>query len=176
MKITARWATLVRGRRQKPLRGGWVSRRCHPRLERLEDRVAPAAIPLSFDSGPVVHTSGKLTTPNQVDLYAVRLNTDDQFTADVNAQRQGSPLHAALQLFDGNGVPLTTTDTSIGGDPHLTFSVPVSGTYYVGVSSTDTPTGLYSLSVNDLLARFVNASLLNTNGQPLPGMLTGGQP
>ena len=51
-------------------------------------------------------------------------------------------------------------------------------TYYPtssGSGSNGTTTGLYSLSVTDLLARFVNATPLNSSGQ-VQGTLTGGQP
>jgi len=168
-----------------------------PRLERLENRIAPSydplltALPLSFAGGPVVHASGTLTMSSQVDLYSVTLNAGDQLTVDVNAQRQGSSLEAALRLFDANGVSLPATDTSNGGDPELSCSVPVAGTYFVGVSSSGdvaydpttggnringSTTGLYSLSVTDLLARFVNAISLNSSGQVLQGTLTGEQP
>ncbi len=170
-------------------------RRFRPALERLEERLPPAhdtlntAVALSFAAGPVAQVSGTLNTANQVDLYAVTLHQGDQLTAAINAQQQGSSLQAALRLFDSNGVALSAT-TSSGGDPQLTFSVTVSETYYIGVSGSGdvsydptasgsgnggSTTGLYSLSVTDLLARFVNATPLGNNGQ-VQGTLTGGQP
>ncbi len=168
-----------------------------PRLERLEDRITPSqdtlatALPLSFAVSPVAQVSGTLTTANQVNLCSVQLSAGDQLTASIDAQRQGSSLQAALRLFDSSGVALSATASSTGSDPQLTYSVTVSGTYYVGVSSlgdaTYNPTtsgsgsggnstGLYALSVNDLLARFVNATPLNSGNQVLQGALTGGQP
>ena len=168
-----------------------------PRLEWLENRLAPAvhdtlntALQISFAASPVAQVSDTLTTANQVDLYAVTLHQGDQLTAAINAQQQGSSLQAALRLFDSSGTELPATASSNGGDPQLTFSVPGSGTYYVGVSSSGdvtysptssgsgshgTTTGLYSLSVTDLLARFVNAIPLSSFGQ-VQGTLTGGQP
>ncbi len=170
-----------------------------PRLERLEERLPPAqdtlatAFPLSFAASPVAQVSGTLTSTNQVDLYkAVNLSAGDQLTASINAQQQGSSLEAALRLFDSSGaaVALATYNPS-SGDPQLTYNVTVSGTYNVGVSSAGdvnydptaggsgtngTSTGLYSLSITDLLARFVNAPSLGNGNQELHGTLSHGQP
>jgi len=196
MQLLRPWQRLLTRmlwRRQDRCVRSWHLR---PQLERLEERLPPAhdtlntALPLSFAASPVAHTSDTLNTANQVDLYAVTLSQGDQFTAGVNAQQQGSSLEADLLLFDCSGAELPATDTSNSGDPQLTYSVTGSGTYYVGVSSlgdvTYNPTvsgsgsngnstGLYSLSVTDLLARFVNAIPLNSSGQ-VQGMVTGGQP
>jgi hypothetical protein len=167
-----------------------------PVLERLEARLPPAAhdvlgtaLPLSFAAGPVAHTSGKLTSPNEVDLYSVVLHQGDQLIASINAQQQGSLLHAALRLFSSDGAELPATLSSTGGDPQLTFAVPTAGTYFVGVSSSGDvsydPTtsgtgsngksiGLYFLSATDLLSRFVTASDLGSGGQALSGTLASG--
>jgi hypothetical protein len=185
---------LVQQSRQRSVR--WCFYR--PQLERLEGRLAPAAhdtlstaLPLSFAVSPVAQASEVLSTANQVDIYAVALHQGDQLTAAIDAQQQGSPLQAALRLFDSSGAELPATDSSSNyGDPQLTFSVPTSGTYFVGVSSAGdsgysptisgsgsngTSTGLYSLNVTDLLARFVNAEPLSAKGQILTGSLTPGQ-
>ncbi len=166
------------------------------RLERLEERLAPAhdtlgtALPLSFAAGPVAQASDTLSTANQVNLYAVTLHQGDLFTAALNAQQQGSSLQAALRLFDSTGAALPAVVSSTGGDPQLNFLVPLSGTYYVGVSSSGdvgyaptssgsgsggSSTGFYALRVTDLLARFVDATALNPVGQ-VNGVLIGGQP
>ena len=85
---------------------------------------------------------------------------------------------------------LPAVDTTNMGDPELTYMVVSTGTYYLGVSSSGdvtydptvsgdhasgSSTGLYALSVTDLLARFVNATPLSGSGN-VPGKLTGGQP
>src|SRR6202011_5945778 len=43
-----------------------------------------------------------------------------------------------------------------------------STTYFVGVSSSGNSTGIYALTVTDLAARFVTASVLSGTGQELP--------
>ena len=112
----------------------WAGQVRRPYTERLEDRLAPAAhdtlataLPLSFVASPVAQVSGTLSTANQVDLYSVTLHQGDQLTAAINAQQQGSPLNAALRLFDSSGAELPATDSSNGGDPQLTFTITGSG-------------------------------------------------
>jgi FG-GAP-like repeat/Bacterial pre-peptidase C-terminal domain len=189
--------TLARIRPSRPFRSV-RARYFRPALERLEDRLSPAvhdtlgtAIGVSFNASPHALVSGTLAGANDVVLYAVTLTQGDLLTAAINAQQQGSPLQATLRLFDGSGAALSPTANSNGGDPGFTFSVLATGTYYVGVSSygdaaydpnttgsgsNGASTGLYSLSVSDLLARFVTATPLNGTGQVLPGTLTGNQP
>ena len=89
-------------------------------LEILESRICfsgdtlATAMPLSFAASPVAQVSDTLTTANQVDLYAVTLHQGDQLTAAINAQQQGSPLQAALRLFDSSGTELRATASSKG--------------------------------------------------------------
>jgi hypothetical protein len=133
----ARWFRLNKGRKR---------RRCRPRLcvERLEDRTAPAghtiatATTLTFDAFSQAQVSGFLASPNQVDLYAVQLSTNDQYgdqiTASVDAQGAGSGLQSVLRVFNAQGQQVALSDP-LAGDPSLTFQPAVSGTYYLGISS-----------------------------------------
>src|SRR5262249_405873 len=143
MRVAGWWQRLL-GLFRRPPSGRKRLRRLYhlPRLEWLEERGTPhhdtltPAPPLSFAAPPVARGAGLLNSANPGALFAVTLNAGDQVTADVNAQRQGSLLDAALRLFDGNGVELASNDNSNGLDPLLSSSVTASGTYYVGVSSS----------------------------------------
>src|SRR5262249_39201063 len=104
--------------------------------------------------------------------------------------QQGSNLNAALRIFNSQGTQVSLFNIS-RSDPVLSYLAPSSGTYFVGVSSVGDvsydpltggnhrnggSTGMYSLSVNDLLARFVIASPLGNGDQVVQGTLTAGQP
>ncbi len=133
--------TRVRWRRQGRCVRSWQRRL---QLEQLERRLPPAvhdtlatAIHVSFHGGQSALFSGDLTNANQVDLYAVTLAAGQQVTANVSAQRLGSPLNAALRIFNAVGRQLTLdADGRIGLDPVLSYDARTTGTYYIGVSST----------------------------------------
>ncbi len=63
-----------------------------PRLERLENRLAPAAVDTRTTAISLTFTSnqaqarGDLLSANQVDLYAVSLQVGDEVAVDVSAQ------------------------------------------------------------------------------------------
>ncbi len=112
------------------------------RLEQLEDRLAPAAhdtlataLPLLFDASRQALVSGTLAG-NQIDLYAVSLNSGDEVFAAASAQVPGSTLDSYLRVFDSNGQPFAFDDDS-GSNRNalLAFRADTAGTYYVGVSS-----------------------------------------
>jgi hypothetical protein len=97
------------------------------------------------------------TNPNDVALYRIELTPDHsrwRLGVEVSAQRQGSPLDAALTLFSAQGQPLATAELGrrdAPRDPYL-FAGLTPGTYYVGVSGTgNLPTrpGGYSLVTGD---------------------------
>src|ERR1700726_4487111 len=76
-------------------------------LERLENRLAPAshdtlgsAIALRFDTNQQSQVAGMLADANQVDLYAVQLQSGDLLTAEVQAYTPSNPLNSGLRVFD----------------------------------------------------------------------------
>ncbi len=77
--------------------------------------------------------------PQAVALYKIVLTPDHtrwRLGLEVTAQRDGSPLNAALTLFDAQGHPLATAESgraTAPRDPFL-FAGLAPGTYYVGVS------------------------------------------
>ncbi|HEV8058485.1 MAG TPA: FG-GAP-like repeat-containing protein, partial [Gemmataceae bacterium] len=161
-------------------------RRRRPYLEWLETRTLFSVSPLSaaptlvFNSLNVAQATHFLSSPGEVDLYRVKLEAGDTIEAGISAQDSGnqagagftftfpgfgtqgtSALSSLLRVFDAFGTPLALDDQQ-GGDPSLTFQVPLGGDYYVGVSSapnvnynpnlpgSDTAggtTGLYTLGV-----------------------------
>src|SRR5271156_5444672 len=91
--------TRMRWRRQGRCVRSWQRL---PQLEQLEDRLPPAAhdtlataIPVSIHGSQPALFSEDITSANDVDLYAVTLQAGQQVTANVSAQRLGSPLNAA---------------------------------------------------------------------------------
>ncbi len=90
--------------------------------------------------GAVVGQLDLAADPSAVALYRFTLPAggDWRLGAEVDAQRNGSPLDAALTLFDPNGQVLSTADfgrPDFPLDPYL-FAGLKPGTYYLGVSST----------------------------------------
>ena len=93
--------------------------------------------------GGLVSVPGSLdlaSDPQAVGLYKVRV-PDGQFWRlglEVDARRIGSPLDAAVTLFDANGQPIAADDNGrpdFPTDPYL-FQGVGPGTYYVGVSAS----------------------------------------
>ncbi len=93
--------------------------------------------------GPVVQSvAGRLdfaSNPSAVALYKIELPPSQrlwQLGLEVTAERQGSPLDAALTLFNDQGQPVATVEDGrydAPTDPYL-FEGLKPGTYYVGVS------------------------------------------
>ena len=113
-------------------------------LEHLESRnlwtadtlgTAAALSFLPFGTGFVAHSSGFLSSPNQVDLYKLsQLQVSDQVSLAVNTQNPASGLESVLRVFDATGKKVALDDQE-GGDPSLTFQAATAGDYFVGVSS-----------------------------------------
>ena len=110
----------------------------------LSDAVALGAI------GPSpVAVAGKLdftTNPSAVNLYQITLPAGHFYRlgAEVSAQRDGSPLDAALTLFDARGNAISSDDLGrpdAPNDPFL-FAGVKPGTYYLGVSGSGDLPGL----------------------------------
>jgi len=72
-----------------------------------------------------------------VDLYAINLVAGAVLTIDVDARSlsPASPLDSFVRLFNAAGSQLASNDDSGDSrDSYLVFTVPTTGTYYVGVS------------------------------------------
>jgi hypothetical protein len=76
--------------------------------------------------------------PGAVMLYKFTLPAGHhwRFGAEIDAQRDGSPLRSALALFDGQGRLITTANIGRADAPHdpYLFSGLDGGTYFIGVS------------------------------------------
>jgi hypothetical protein len=86
------------------------------------------------------------TNPLTVQLYKFTLTPDHfwRVGAEISAHRIGSPLNAALTLFDADGHPIKSSvlgRPDAPGDPYL-FSGLSAGTYYLGVSADVNRPGL----------------------------------
>src|SRR5205823_3256471 len=97
-------------------------RQARPRLELLENRLAPAAhdtlstaLTLTFDRSQQAQAVGALAAPNQVDLYAIPLQAGSEVAADVRSQSQGSPA-SCLRIFDETGRQLAFQENTGGLD------------------------------------------------------------
>ncbi len=81
-----------------------------------------------------------------VDLLEFQFTAGTRVIIDIDAALNGSPLDAMLRLFDvsGNELAFSDDDPAPGEpftlDPYLQFVIPVTGTYYIGVSAFDNRT------------------------------------
>ena len=112
-----------------------------PRLERLEDRLPPAAhdtlasaIPVPFDANQRAQVSDTLADPNQVNLYGLQLHAGDEVVADVTDQSLGNPA-SCLRIFNSAGQQLAVQANTGTLDTQQPFDASENGAYYVGVSS-----------------------------------------
>ena len=71
-----------------------------------------------------------------VDLMELNLNAGDVVDMTVNAESIGSGLNAYIRVFDAVGNELDFSDDVNGTDPMLTFTIPSTGTYYLGISDS----------------------------------------
>ena len=120
---------------------------------------------LATCTDPPISHSGAITSPSQVDYYAVDLMADQFFTIDVDTEKIGYPLDSILHVFDAARKLIAVSDESlivpasdpassaagqnISPDPYLEMTVDVDGTYYLAISA-ETPglgadTGSYTL-------------------------------
>jgi subtilisin family serine protease len=75
---------------------------------------------------------------SDVDLFAVQLVAGAVLTIDISARQQAvsSTLDSFVRVFDGTGRVVASNDDFGGSlDSYLSFVVPATGTFYVGVSS-----------------------------------------
>ena len=99
--------------------------------------------PLLFDNGAVPHTTVQLVMDaGQVEYFSIFLNAGQTITVDMDNSGQGQ-VDAIVDIVSGAGVVLATDDDSLtteGGlgstsatDPFLTYTAPVSTTYYIQI-------------------------------------------
>jgi len=83
---------------------------------------------------PGVIANGRLAKGNDVDVYALRLETGTQLVAEVEANRTlGSPMDGVLQVTDALGFVLAQNDDAPGLDPRIVFTAPRDGTYRIRI-------------------------------------------
>jgi hypothetical protein len=97
----------------------------------------PATAQVTTGGGPLTAITGTIDTPNDVDMFAIRITSPSTFSATTVGQ-PGTHFDTQLFLFDSNGrgveanddvstTNLRSTLTSIGALP--------SGIYYLAISS-----------------------------------------
>jgi hypothetical protein len=95
--------------------------------------------------------AGAVQAPLDVDVFRFDGAAGQQVVCEVLAARLGSPLDAALTLYDANGGVLATGDDSADGrDPVLTVTLPRSGPYFLALFDADDrggPSHVYRLLV-----------------------------
>lgn len=78
-----------------------------------------------------------IVTPRDYDLFRFHARQGETLVFDVLARRAGSDLDAALAVLDERGKELDFIDDFyIHKDPHLAFTAPRSGDYFVQVSGS----------------------------------------
>ncbi|MEZ6145194.1 MAG: PPC domain-containing protein [Planctomycetaceae bacterium] len=76
--------------------------------------------------------NGQLGKSEDVDTFAVNLESGQTFIASVDAHRTlGSPMDPVLQLLSPRGFVIEQVDDHHGNDPRIVFTAQQSGTYYV---------------------------------------------
>jgi hypothetical protein len=93
---------------------------------------------------PVI-VNGRITGPDEQDVYRVDGKAGDELVAEIVARRLGSPLDSILRLTDAKGKEIAvnddTEDKASGllthhADSHLQVKLPANGTYYLTVADT----------------------------------------
>lgn len=97
------------------------------------------AITLSSGAATVSGTIGDGTyAAADVDIYAVKVAAGDVLTVDIDAATlaTSSSLDSYVRVFNASGMQVAFNDDAAGSlDSLVTYTVPTSGTYYVGISS-----------------------------------------
>ncbi|MBM4011473.1 MAG: hypothetical protein FJ286_08855, partial [Planctomycetes bacterium] len=100
------------------------------------------ALPLTLSTATLVHAAtigDGAYGASDVDLFQVTLAAGTKLTAEIFARRLTPPsgIDSYLRLFNAAGQPLASDDDSAGSnDSRISqFTIPTSGTYYVGVSA-----------------------------------------
>lgn len=125
--------------------------------------------------------SGVLTTPADVDTYAVKLNAGDTVFAslDLDPERDGTEFNGTLSMGPfGGGTLLVNDPGALGPDSEALFAtVKSAGTYGIAVGSSGGGTGNYHLSVGVHPAAQGNCTTYTSADGPLaipagPGQIT----
>jgi subtilisin family serine protease len=94
---------------------------------------------LSAGAATVTGTIGDGTyAAADVDIYAVTVAAGSVLTIDIDAATLATPssLDSYVRVFNASGVQVAFNDDAAGSlDSFVTYTVPTSGTYYVGISS-----------------------------------------
>lgn len=81
---------------------------------------------------------GQIERAGDVDVFAMDLQADTTMHFGVQARRYGSGLDSLLSLVDSNGAVLAVSDDmEQSRDPHLEFSVPLAGRYFLVVQDAN---------------------------------------
>ncbi len=93
------------------------------------------ATPIGVTRGVPTTLSGAIAYPNDADLFKMSLLKNDHLS--LAPQAIGSPLAGRLRLFETSPhVQEFAPNTFSGGDPSLTYTIPETGVYYVGISDS----------------------------------------
>ncbi|MFQ5550176.1 MAG: pre-peptidase C-terminal domain-containing protein [Gemmatimonadales bacterium] len=101
--------------------------------------------------------SGTIGTVSDLDFYSIALTAGTVIELDLDAARDGSPLDAAMALFDpsstdGNIVLLAESDDADGLDPRIVYQIGITDTYYFAVAGFNGGTDhTYTLSIDSLV-------------------------
>ncbi len=98
------------------------------------------------------HSGLDICPVSDVDYYSLAGNAGDSIAVDVDAAAIDSALDAVLHLYDDQGTELTHNDDHDGLDPHLEYTLPTDGVYYLRVREYAHPdeggaTHFYTLSL-----------------------------
>ncbi len=93
------------------------------------------ATPISFTRSVPTTLAGAIAYPNDADLFKLSLLKNDELS--LAPQAVGSPLAGRVRLFETSPhVQEFATSTFSGGDPSLSYTIPETGVYYVGISGS----------------------------------------
>ncbi len=113
--------------------GKWMVGRELPQIEEKEPnngRAQAQSVTLP------VSVNGHIGDASDTDTYAVDLEADKAFVAEVVAAQAGSPLDSLLTLVDANGAEVASNDDFGGPDSVLVYTPKTAGRYFVTISSS----------------------------------------
>ncbi len=104
------------------------------------DTTISQANPVTLSNGAATVSGDGITSPADVDVFAVNLQAGEQLTAAANIPT-GSGLDSYLRLFNAAGRQLAANHYGaaprqmVGKGSYLTYTATTAGTYYLGVSA-----------------------------------------
>ena len=109
-------------------------------LDEPNDTVADSLILGDIFGEPIIlegfiGDNANVLPEDDVDLIQLELFGGEFFSADIDAELNGSQLDAVLRLFDVFGDEVAMNDDNEGLDPRIDFAIVEGGTYFLGVSS-----------------------------------------